>query len=80
MSDIGQDKESLEVKLLEVDYAAAQSKLAKKGIELDEKRIAAKLAQYAKSKQQIDAQLREHEKNATSIREAIRKLEGDRHG
>lgn len=80
MSDLGQDKESLEVKLFEIQYSIAQSRLARQSIELDEKRIAVRLSQYAKSKEQIDAQLLEHEKNANSIRDAIRKLEATPHG
>lgn len=76
MSDLGQDRESLEVNLLEIEHSIEQSRLAKKAIELDRARMAVKLKTYERSFKEIDEKILEHEKNAKSLRDAISKMKG----
>lgn len=75
MSDLGQDKESLELKVMELKYSIGQSSLAKQNIELQEAQIALKLKHYARSRAEIDLKIKEHERNIESLQEAISNLE-----
>ena len=80
MSDLGQDTGSLRVKVLELEYAIEQSKLARKSIELDQARIAQRLTNYEKSISEIDAQIKENNNNLQSMRAALQKAEDTDHG
>ena len=75
MSDLGQDKESLELKILEIEHSIEQSRLAKKSIELEKARMALKVRTYDKSYKEIEEKILGHEHNITSLRDAISKLD-----
>lgn len=74
MSDLGQDVDSLKLKLMEAEHSIAQMNLAKKTIELEKARLHMKLRQYASSHADIDNKILEHEKSVESFRQAIDNL------
>lgn len=77
MSDLGQDKAGLRLKLLELEHTMEQTRLARKSIELDRARIDYRLGQYKKSLAEIDVKLIEHQRNHDSISAAISKLKDE---
>ncbi len=70
MADLGQDAESLRIKVLEKEVQIEEKIFAKKRIELEQLKMRARLNEYDRSKVQIDEQVRNDQADLESLKAA----------
>jgi|WetSurSiteA1Bulk_404760.scaffolds.fasta_scaffold123397_1 hypothetical protein len=71
MADIGQDAESLRIKVLETEVTMEEKEFAKKRIALEKLRLAARSRELDRSIEAIDEQIRGHKKDRDSLEAAF---------
>ena len=74
MADLGQDRDSLHLKQMEIEHSIQQKKLARNSIELDKARMTVKTKQYAQSLKDLDKAIAEHEADLAGICQTIEQM------
>lgn len=72
MADLGQDADSLEIKVMEVEVTIGEKEFSKKRIALEQKKLEAKKKSYTQSLIDIDKQIKEHKEDLASLEEAFK--------